>query len=47
MNVAVCGKIKLFTIWKESRNEEDTKKYCEAKTNAKRVPYMTMDQKKA
>ena len=30
VNVAVC-KRELFRIWKQSRNEEDRKKYCEAK----------------
>ena len=28
-----------------SRNEEDRKKYCEAKKDAKTVVYMAMDQK--
>ena len=32
-------------IWKQSQNEEDRKKYCEAKKDAKRVVYMAMDQK--
>ena len=27
----------LFRIWKQSRNEEDRKKYCEAKKHARRV----------
>ena len=30
---------------KQSRNKEDRKKYCEVKKDAKRVVYMTMDQK--
>ena len=34
-----------FRIWKQSRNEEDRKKYCEAKKDAKRVVYIAMDQK--
>ena len=43
--MGVCRKRELFRIWKQSRNEEDGKKYCEAKENAKRVIHMTMDQK--
>ena len=42
---AVSRKRKLFKIWKQSRNEEDRKKYCDAKKDAKRVVYMAMDQK--
>ena len=34
-----------FRIWKQSQNEEDRKKYCEAKKDAKRIVYMAMDQK--
>ena len=45
VDVAVCRKRELFRIWKHSRNEEDRKKYCEAKKDAKRVVYMAMDQK--
>ena len=30
----------LFKIWKENWNEEDRKKYCEAKKDAKTVVYM-------
>ena len=45
VSVAVCRKRELFRIWKQSRNEEDRKKYCEAKKDAKRVVYMAMDQK--
>ena len=45
VNVAVCRKRELIRIWKESRNEEDKKKYCEAKRDAKRGAYMAMDQK--
>ena len=41
VDVAVCRKRKLFRI---SQNEEDRKKYCEAKKDAKRVAYMAMDQ---
>ena len=41
----LCGKSELFRIWKQSQNEEDRKKYCEAKKDAKRVVYMAMDQK--
>ena len=43
--VAVCRKRELFGIWKQSWNEENRKKYCEAKKDAKRVVYMAMDQK--
>ena len=42
MDVAVCGKNELFSIWKQSWNEEDRKRYCEAKKDAKRVAYMAM-----
>ena len=35
----VCIKRKLFTIWKQSRNEEDRKIFCEVKKFAKRVAY--------
>ena len=45
MDVAVCRKRELFRISKQSRNEEDRKKYCEAKKDAERVVYMAMDQK--
>ena len=45
MDVAACRKRELFRIWKKSQNEEDRKKYCEAKKDAKRVVYMAMDQK--
>ena len=45
MDVAVRRKWELFRIWRQSRNEEDRKKYCEAKKDAKRVVYMAMDQK--
>ena len=31
VDVAVCRRRELFKIWKQSRNEEDRKKYCEAK----------------
>ena len=44
-DVAVCRKRELFKIWKQSRNEEDGKKYCEAKKDAKRVVYMAMNRK--
>ena len=33
-----------LVIWKQSRNEEDRRKYCETKKDAKRVVYMVMDQ---
>ena len=45
MDVAVCRKRELFRIWKQSQNEEDRKKYCDAKKDAKRVVYMALDQK--
>ena len=45
MDVAACRKQELFRIWKQSQNEEDRKKYCEAKKDAKTVVYMAMDQK--
>ena len=45
VDVAVCRKRELFRIWKQSWNEEDREKYCEAKKDAKRVIYMAMDQK--
>ena len=32
-------------MWKQSQNEEDRKKYCEAKKDAEGVVYMAMDQK--
>ena len=44
VDVAVSRKRDLFRIWKQSQNEEDRKKYCEAKKDAKRVVYMAMDQ---
>ena len=44
VDVAVRRKRELFRIWRQSRNEEDRKKYCEAKKDAKRVVYMAMDQ---
>ena len=44
-DVAVRRNRDLFKIWKQSSNEEDKKKYCEAKKDAKRVVYMAMDQK--
>ena len=44
-NKDVCRKRELFRVWKQSRNEEDMKKYCEAKKDAKRAIYMAMNQK--
>ena len=32
-----CRRRELFRIWKQSQNEEDRKKCCEAKKDAKRV----------
>ena len=45
VDVAMCRKRESFRIWKQNRNEEDRKKYCEAKKDAKRVVYVAMDQK--
>ena len=45
VDVAVHIKRELFRIWRQCRNEEDRKKYCEAKKDANRVVYMAMDQK--
>ena len=45
VDVAVCRKRELFRIWRQSRNEEDRKKYCKAKKDAKRVVYVAIDQK--
>ena len=45
VDVVVCRKRELFRIWKQSRNGEDRKKYCEAKKDATRVVYIAMDQK--
>ena len=35
----------IFRIWKESQNEEDWNKYCEAKKDAVKVVYMAIDQR--
>ena len=45
VDVTVRRKRELFRIWRQGRNEEDRKKYCEARKDAKRVVYMAMDQK--
>ena len=45
VDVAVCRKRELFRMWIQSQNEEDRKKYCEAKKDAEGVVYMAMDQK--
>ena len=45
VDVAMCRKRELFRIWKQCWNEEDRKKYCDAKKDIKRVVYMAMDQK--
>ena len=45
VDVDVCRKRELFRSSKPSGNEEDRKKYCEAKKDAKRVVYMAMNQK--
>ena len=42
-DVVVCRNRELFRIREQSRNEEDKKKYCNAKNDAKRVVYI--DQK--
>ena len=39
MDMDVGRKKELFKIWKQSQNEEDIKKYCKAKKDAKR-PYL-------
>ena len=41
----MCGKNELFRIWKQTWNEEDRKRYCQAKKDAKRVACMAMDHK--
>ena len=45
VNVAVCRKTELFSIWKQNQNEEDRKKYYEAKKDPKKVVYMARGQK--
>ena len=40
MDVAVCGKTKLFRIWKQSRNDEEI---LRGKKDVKRVVYMAMN----
>ena len=45
MDVDWCRKSELFRIRKQSQNEEDRKKYCDAKKDVKRVKNMAMDQK--
>ena len=45
VDVAVCRKRELFRIWRDSRSEEDRKKYCKVKKDAKRIVRMAMDQK--
>ena len=41
----LCVERESYLGFENSRNEEDRKKYCEAKKEAKRVVYMAMDQK--
>ena len=41
----LCVERESYLGFGNSRNEEDRKKYCEAKKEAKRVVYMAMDQK--
>ena len=43
VDVAVCRAKDLFRIWKQSLNEEDRKKYCEAKKKLREQ--LAMDQK--
>ena len=45
VDVAMYRKRDLFRIWKQSRKEEDRKKYFEVKKDAKSVAYMAMNQK--
>ena len=45
VNVAVRRKNELFRIQKQNQNEEDRKKYCEPKKDAKRAVYTAMDRK--
>ena len=45
VDVIVRRKRELFRIWRQSRNEEDRKKYCQAKKDAKRLVYKAMDHK--
>ena len=45
MDVDVCRKRELFKIWKQCRNKEDRKKYCESEKDAKRVVYIAIEQK--
>ena len=45
VDVAVHRKRELFRIWRQSRNEEYRKKYCNAKKDDKRVVSMAMDKK--
>ena len=40
MDVAACGKTKLFRIWKQSRNDEEI---LRGNKDAKRVVYMAMN----
>ena len=43
----LCVERELFRIWKQSWNEEDRKKYYEAKKGAKRVVYMAQKPQEA
>ena len=45
VDVAVCRKRELLRVWNQTLDEEDKKKYCEAKKDAKRVVCMAMNQK--
>ena len=45
VDVDVCKNRELFKVWKQSQNEEDRKKYCKAKKDAKRVVYVAMVRK--
>ena len=45
MRMWMCVKEGVIRIWKQSQSEEDRKKYCEAKKDAKKIVYMAMHQK--
>lgn len=43
MDVVVCKKGDLFRMQRDCQKEEDRKKYCEAKKDAKRIISMAID----
>ena len=45
VDVAECKTRELFRIWKQSWNEKDREKNCEAKKDPERVLYIAMDWK--